>query len=293
MRNNTLRLGRARSGLSLIELLAAIAVVGLLSSMAFAVTVKVKDHAALTNECAAARQLVTTFLLYPQDNGGFFPRGKGTEPRKSVRGFDGHVLSSGEEAAMRWPWKLANLMSDGPSGLFIGEHQDYFQYLHKRRDEYGVSLTPSFGLNMTFVGGNFRSSTLSPESVTYADRRDRVGTPTYPHDYCVTRPDVAYKPGELIVFVSTFSEYAENWEDIGYYIANPPISPDGIRWGSYSENIPSNMGFVHLRHDDKAVTAMMDGSVRTMSEEELRDMRHWSNQAIRYNEANFVNFKQN
>ena len=66
-----------------------------------------------------------------------------------------------------------------------------------------------------------------------------------------------------------------------------------MHWGSYSERIPSSMGFVHLRHDGKAVTAMLDGSVRTMSEEELRDMRHWSNQAIRYDDSNFSNFSRN
>ena len=290
MSNNTHLQTQSRRGFSLIELLAAIAVVGVLSSLTYAVTVKVTEHAALTNESAVARQMVSAFLLYPQDNAGSFMRGKGTEPRGSVKGFHGEILEPGEEAAMRWPWKLASLMNDGPLGLFISDHHDYYEYLSQRQDVYGVSLTPSMGLNLTFVGGNYRSSTVMPDAVVYADRRDRVGSPKFPYDYCVTRPDIAYTPSELIVFVSTFSEYAENWEDIGFYSANPPISPDGVRWGSYTESIPSSMGYVHLRHNDQAVVAMLDGSVSLMGEEDLRDMRHWSNQAIRYNDANYSNF---
>ncbi|QYY34397.1 prepilin-type N-terminal cleavage/methylation domain-containing protein [Ruficoccus sp. ZRK36] len=293
MSNNTSIIRRARKGLSLVELMVAVAVIGLLSSLTFAVSTKVSEHAALTNESAVARNMVTAFLLFPQDNNGALMRGKGTEPRKNITGFDGLSLDPGEESAMRWPWKLANQMPGGAQDLFTSAHQDYYAYLRERHDAYGISLTPSLGLNMVFVGGNFRSSTLSPQAVTYASRRDREGTPTFPNDYCVTRPNIAYKPSELIVFVSTFSEYAENWEDIGYYIANAPITPDGMRWGSYNEDIPANMGFVHLRHNEKAVVAMLDGSVGLMGEDELRDMRHWSNQAARYDDANFENFSRN
>ncbi|MBC2595753.1 prepilin-type N-terminal cleavage/methylation domain-containing protein [Ruficoccus amylovorans] len=290
MSNNTHSRNQARRGLTLIELLTAIAVVGVLSSMAFAVSVKVKDYAAKTNECATARQLVSTFLLYPNDNNGTFMRGSGEEPKGELKGFGGATISADKEEAMRWPWKLANLMTDGASGLFTSEHQDYYQYLQSRHDNYNLSLTPSMAMNLVFVGGNYRSSTLAPDAKTQG-RGNRKAI--YAYDYCVTRPDIAYKPSDIIVFVSAFSDYAEGWEDVGFYSAVPPISPDGMRWGSYTESIPSSMGHVHLRHNNEAVVAMLDGSVRMMGEDELRDMRHWSNQAIIANDPNFADFKQN
>ena len=179
----------------------------------------------MASESAVARQMVGAFLLFPQDNAGNFMRGKGTEPRASVKGFDGETLEPGEEAAMRWTWKLSNLMPEGPSNLFTGEHQDYYQYLYERKDDYGLSLTPSLGMNLVFVGGNYRSNTVSPGAVAFAGPLDQTGSPKFPHDYCVIRPDIAYKPSEMIVFVSTLSDYAEGWEDIGYYIANPAHFP--------------------------------------------------------------------
>jgi len=45
---------------------------------------------------------------------------------------------------------------------------------------------------------------------------------------------------------------------------------------------------VDFRHGGKAVVAKFDGSAELMTEEQIRDMRLWSNQAARQNDADFT-----
>jgi prepilin-type processing-associated H-X9-DG protein len=49
----------------------------------------------------------------------------------------------------------------------------------------------------------------------------------------------------------------------------------------------ANYGHVHGRYDGKAVCAFLDGSVRILSIEELRDMRLWSRKAALENNPNY------
>ncbi|WOO42645.1 prepilin-type N-terminal cleavage/methylation domain-containing protein [Rubellicoccus peritrichatus] len=283
-------------GMTLIELLAGIAIVGVLGTIVYAASASALSQADAVSESATARQMVTAFLLYPQDNGGSFPRGKGVEQRP-IEGFGGNVFGSGEPTAMRWPWKVAGMMDGGARGLFTDVHQPIYHHMSQRDNEYHVSLIPSLGLNYVLVGGNYENGTVSPEAVDRQGRGDRTGTPRYPFDYCVTRLDTAYQPGKLIVFVSTFSfllptGWTGDESTTGYYIAEPPKSPSGANWGNYNEEIPASMGHVHLRHNDKAVVAHLDGSVAMLNEDELRDMTRWSNQAAKFNDPNFSNWKQ-
>jgi prepilin-type processing-associated H-X9-DG protein len=45
---------------------------------------------------------------------------------------------------------------------------------------------------------------------------------------------------------------------------------------------------VHPRHDSKAVVAFLDGSVRKMGINELRDMRLWSRNAAIADDPNYT-----
>jgi len=283
-----------RDGFSLVELLAAIAVVSILGSIVYAASSTIYDSVAKTKEISSARNLITTFLIYPSENGGKLPKGYGQDTTANIRGFDGDVIPSGEFAAQRWPWKVANMMSEGAMGLYIEEHMDLYQHLNATRNNYDVSLVPSFGMNITFVGGNYNDLSLAPDSRVYADRRDRTGTRRYPSDYCVTQLSKAYEPSSLIVFISSLSVgVAEETETAGYFRVDAPIMPTGMRWAGYSEKIPANMGYVHLRRDEGtlAVVANLDGSVELLNEDELRDMRRWSNQAAAANNPNFTSFQ--
>lgn len=292
--NRDKKIFRKRQGMTLIELLAAVAIVGALSSIVYAVSSSALNQAAAASESAAARQLVNAYLLSPMEFDGCLAKGSlaqdEQEQNDAVPLFNGRTASPGEPAADRWTWRVAQYM-DSPEGLFTDSHQGIYQYLYSRDDYYRVSLTPSFGMNYIFVGGHYGGGNSSPAAKTYSGRGDRTGSPRYPADYCVTRLDVAYQPGNLIVFASSLSTFVpDGWKEndyAGYYHLEAPQNPSGANWGSYNEEIPASMGYVHLRHNNKAVVAHLDGSVALLNEEELKDMRRWSNQAAKFNDRNF------
>jgi prepilin-type N-terminal cleavage/methylation domain-containing protein/prepilin-type processing-associated H-X9-DG protein len=89
----------------------------------------------------------------------------------------------------------------------------------------------------------------------------------------------------------------------GFWEITPPAPPTPANAGSsmgvavvnstpvtwltndnYTENSnPSSWGYIHPRHNKKAVTAMTDGHVEMQSLTQLRDMRKWSNFADKPN----------
>ena len=67
----------------------------------------------------------------------------------------------------------------------------------------------------------------------------------------------------------------------GSFFVRPPVF-SSIKWktGAYDAKKASlDYGNVDFRHGRKAVTAFLDGSVRLLGIEELRDMRLWSRNA--------------
>jgi prepilin-type processing-associated H-X9-DG protein len=57
------------------------------------------------------------------------------------------------------------------------------------------------------------------------------------------------------------------------------------KWTKDSD--PGNYGYVAARFDGKAVAAFLDGSVRVMTLDDLRDMRLWSKNAAINNDPNY------
>ena len=86
-----------------------------------------------------------------------------------------------------------------------------------------------------------------------------------------------------IVFISAGTTDVD-----GYEYVIPPNGPRGqwstAKWTKDSD--PSSYGYVAARFDGKAVAAFLDGSVRVMSLDDLRDMRFWSKNAAINNDRN-------
>lgn len=274
-----------RRGMTLVELLAAIGIVGVLSSILIAVTSNVRDSAAASEETSAARHAVTAFLMTPMDNQGAYMPGYKEVSGQTFTDSSGRPLHNASEDAKRFPWRLAPYLEHHIGSLYVGSHQDYFK---SDPGPYGLSLYPSLGMNSLFVGGHYDGTSSAPN---YEPGR-RSSFEGYPRDMWVLRPGDAYKPSQMIVFISAHSVSDEHPDGVGFFRVNPPKAPGKPGWGSYNEDIPASMGNVHLRHNDKAVVAHLDGSVALLNEEELKDMRRWSNQAAKFNDEDFSNWQQ-
>jgi hypothetical protein len=98
------------------------------------------------------------------------------------------------------------------------------------------------------------------------------------------------KPTELMMFVSARSTVLGHSAN-GYFQVTPPYLTARKWAANWSPGVtPGQWGFVAPRYEGRAVTAMIDGHVQTLNQNELQDMQHWANTADR---PDFVLRRQN
>ena len=251
------------AGFTLLELLVAVAVVGVLSGTLLTVLRGVSGRGRSIREVAAARQVTAGYLLYASDhNGELLP---GYEEAGSVTYPNGDT-SSGPEAN-RYPWRLAPSIDWNIDGVYLvnDAKRSVEQYTPNTfMYRYQVSLTPALGLNAYCVGGYQNGGTM----------------------FCAN--DVTTRLGQvergLIAFVSArtkTSAGAYTGDFAGCHYVRPPIL-GGVRWasGPFDATRPSSdFGNVDFRNAGQATVSFLDGSVRMMTPGQLRDMRLWARNA--------------
>ncbi len=273
-----------RSGFTLVEILTGIAILGLLSGILIAGVDRARTAAETSAASSSARTLIQAYLMSPLENRGRYMPGYGDTGR-DLELPGGRPLASSREEAKRYPWRIAPLLDGTLESLYVGDNRGYYDKI-ARNSPYQASLHPSFGINSVFVGGHYDGRMTSPD---YRPGGRSRGRSTYPRDFWVLRPGDAEKTTNLIVFASSlYSPPADYPDPVGFHRVLPPKSPGNPSWGDYNREIPANMGFVSLEYADQAVVAHLDGSVATLGEEELRDMRRWSNQAAKYDDPDFA-----
>lgn len=271
------------NGFSLIELLVAMAVLGILSGLALAGLDKAREAAVQADATASARSLIHAFLLTPAENNGRYMIGYG-DTGEAINPPGLPPIASSQEHAKRYPWRIAPYLDNSIGALYVGDHADYFKKI-AAGNAYQASLYPSFGMNSIFVGGHYDGRKHAPNYKP--GPRSRSAT-TFPKDFWVLRPQDAHAPSELIVFVSSlYASPADYPDPVGFFRVNPPHSPFLPDWGTYNPDTPASMGQVSLEYGDRAVVAKLDGSVALLDEDQLRDMRRWSNQAARFDDPDF------
>lgn len=250
-------------------MLVSVAILGLLAGVSGAAYQKVMGKASLAAEISAAKNLTQAYLLAASENSGrYLAAHDATAKNQTVLNAQGKPISM-SEVKYRYPFRLApyfNYQMDGTILVNRNEAQIIRQMgASGTMYDYGLSVFPALGINRYLVGGNVNSS----GAVDYAGE-------------CIQTLGQAEK--SVIVFVSGGSSEVD-----GYEYVTPPNGPRGqwssAKWTKNSD--PSNYGHVGARFDGKAVAGFLDGSVKALSIDELRDMRLWSRNAALANDPNY------
>lgn len=257
---------------TLIELLAVVAILAILAGVGSAAISSAMEKGKMAAEISAAKTLITAFHAAAADRGGVFLPSHDTSAPAAQNASRKPVSMA--EAKKRYPWRLAPYFNYAVKGtLLVGDNERQFMEfmnLGTRSGamyDYAVSVFPALGINRAFVGGD-------------TGKKD-------PNNECVNT--VAEADRSLIVFLSAGTQEVEGYE---YVLAPgaPGAAWSGAKWTDKSD--PANYGYVHPRHGGKAVAAFLNGSVRALTLEELRDMRLWSRNAALQDDPNYkANFK--
>ncbi|MBU6183059.1 MAG: prepilin-type N-terminal cleavage/methylation domain-containing protein [Verrucomicrobia bacterium] len=254
-----------KKAFTLLELMVVVAVVALLAALGSVAVHSAMDRASSAAEVSAGRSLVAALQSAAADNGGRFPLA--FDPAaQDVMDPQGKKIRM-KQIRERYPFRLAPYFGYDIDGtLLVGKNKgQIMKAMNLPKPEgtmyyYGVSAFPSLGINRHFVGGASANSTEAVKTVAQGDH-------------------------SIIAFASAGTTEVE-----GYEYVRAPGAPGGA-WGSgkwTEKSDPGNYGYVHPRHDGKAVVAFLDGSVKKMSLEELRDMRLWSRNAAINDDPNYA-----
>lgn len=261
------------SAFTLVELLVVVGIICILAALVFPLWKNLESKMQVAAEISGARNAIRGWQSYASENNGMLLRGYlsfADSMKAEVKNIKGQALSFPVSA--RYVFRLAPYLSGQLKGSLLVNDQK------KLTDDYSISMAPSFGLNLTFVGGDYGSgSDLIPSDASFA---------TY-GKFVVQRLHEIHSPSKLIVFASSRINEPDAMD--GYNAVKSPYLLEK-RWAdSYQEKQPYyDYGAIHPRFDGKAACAMADGHVALLAFEELFDMRRWSNQAAEADDPNWT-----
>lgn len=264
-----------RNGFTLVEVLVTFVLIIALGGVGITGIQRARKRANSVVEINAARNLIIGYLGYAADNSGALL--KGFDIRGTATNLEGK--SVGATAAARYPWRLAPSVPKIEGVILYNGNESNLKTVNS---DYAVSVNPNMGLNATLVGGYYHSAAPleagKPRLVTAYGK------------FYISHLSEANDPGKLIVFAS-----ARGGKEFGGYFQVQPPKLTGPIWSGekYDEENPgSSHGYVDFRWSGKAAVAMLGGNVEMMDEEQLRDMRRWSNQASIDNDADYLITRQ-
>ncbi len=237
---------------TLIEVLVVVAIILVCAALVFLGLSQTRKMAAKAAEVATARELIVGFeATAVERNNVYLPGYDRRVDEVVLRG--GRVVAG--PTANRYPFRLAAAMNVAVEKIaHVGEIASQIN----TSNDYLVSLYPALGINYYFVGGDVHQD----GSVSHRGE-------------CVTSP--MQGAASIVVFASAGS-LGDNGMISGYNTLTPPYLTTRMwtreTWGPDAN--PKDYGHIHARHGGKAVAAFLDGSVRLLTVEDLRDMRRWS-----------------
>lgn len=262
-------------GFTLIELLVVIAVVALLVGITLPALARARDAARQVREISAGQQLILAYALYAEDHKGKLMVGYATSAMTDPATPDAQALivtnRQGERVhgvpARRYPWRVQPYFDGDFEGLY--KDKALLDRYRERPDfEYVVSLSPSYGLNSMFLGGD-------ADRFGFNSAAMQTWGPFY-----ITRLDQALSTSSLVAFATARGANPDGPEPIpGYFRIDPPYRTTRS-WASPAIPTPLNpaaTGNVDFRLSGKAATVRLDGHVETASPGDFDNMMLWSN----------------
>lgn len=257
-----------------------ISIVALLVGLLIPALGKARASAAAVRELAAGQQLIAAYLLYADDHkGSVLPGYAPSEwvqqppipglPSLNVVDETGEIVSG--VPAQRYPWRLAPYLDFNFAGLYKNDRV-LKRYRERSDFQYIISLSPSFGLNSVFLGGD----------------SDRFGFDSFTlrnwGSFYITRIDQPRNPTKLAAFVTCKGVNPDGGELVpGYFRADPPFTRIRVWLTSPPEANPSaqpgQYGNVDYRLGGKAATIQVDGHAEMNDFRALDDMRRWADRA--------------
>ena len=262
----------SHSAFTLVELMVVLAIVATLTAVTTGVVITALDSGRQAKEISAGRQLMIAHQRYAQANDDRLLPGYSNDEAFNERGEE--LFSP---VSNRYPWRLAPYF-EYDMNLLYGNDRKRLKADQDRGEvdyTYAASVTPSFGINGVFVGGDHQM--LNPNG-----KAGKVYG-----DFCVRKAAHAADPAGLIVF-ATAAYDSGNQRVPGYFRVEPPrLQSD--RWDPvWKPGAPAAAyGQVDFRHRNQAVAAHLDGHVETLDFREMKDMRRWSNQAAHHDDPEF------
>ncbi len=257
-------------GFTLVEMLVAVTLVAALATITTAGVQHARHKAALATEINAARNLSIAYASYAAEHSGRLLPGYQSDPAAS--NLHGERLHHPVNA--RYPWRLAPYAPKVEGILLFNGNE---KFLDADNSDYLVSVRPNLGINSIFVGGHHGSGSPLRPSPRMIEALGK---------FHVTRMAEAFAAEKLIVFASARSGPRE----AGNFEIRPPntLAPEWSDKPFAKSTSPGDHGFVDFRWSGKAVVATLGGGVVMLDEDQMRDMRRWSNQAARRNDRDFV-----
>ncbi len=264
---------RQRSrGFTVLEILLVLSVITVLMGIIIPIAGSVTRKAQEVTERNGARQAITAWTAYSFDNGGrilpgyksdlpyFTPQGVKVTPELTEDGWP--------VAGRRYPLRLAPYLGNNFDVIYVNEQKSVLDQMRDQSSEdylYAVSVSPSLGLNSTWVGGDENDGCFNPTLTQLLGRvhSDRIST--------------VRNPSKLIVFASSRSGEGSNTE--GYFrVSSPTFS--SRRWQDvYDEDDAASFGNVSGRWGGSSIVATVDGAVDSLTLEQMDDMQRWSDRA--------------
>lgn len=273
-----------RRGFTLIELLVVVSIIAVLISVLLPALGKARATARTVRETAAGVQLMVAYQVYADEHKsvllpGYVPPewvtlgAPADTPQLEVKDESGAPVYG--VPAQRYPWRLHPYLGSTFEALYK-DPKVLSRYRQRGDFQYVVSLSPSFGLNSTFLGGDADRFGFDPFALSAWG------------SFYLTRIDQARNTSSLITFTSTHGVNPDGGELVpGFFRADPPwarvrqwqTTPPPRTWST--SVLPSGWGFVDYRHSGKAAVLYLDGHAELTDFKSLDNMQRWADRATR------------